>query len=87
MTDKNERIETLKAYMEANGISMDELATMQSNQSEVTEDPVLRPSEIAGVSNETNKDTATLTAELAALKAVVDNLSIGLSQLHEKINK
>lgn len=85
ISEKQESIDSLKAYMAANGLSVADLTEMQTNQSEITSDPTLQPKDIAGVSNEGVKDNATLTSELAALKAVVDNLSIGLSQLHEKI--
>ncbi len=71
---KEDKIASVHKYLADQGLSLDDLAAIQTNQSEVTEEPALRPAEIAGVSNDVALDNAALTAALAALTARFNNL-------------
>lgn len=70
-------IPEILAYMQNEGISLDDIKTFQGNQHEVTSEKEIdiRPSELDGLSNIPAKTNEQLTAELAELTRRFNNLN------------
>lgn len=58
------------------GVAPETVADMQATRSEVTEAPVIRPSELEGVSNEVTLSAQELTARLVALESAFKNFKM-----------
>ena len=74
---RSEHITMVKDFINEQGISLDDLKDIQTNQSEITEPSLIGPSELQGVSNVVSKDNAQLTSELAELTRRFNNLVHG----------
>lgn len=70
---KERKIKTVTDYLRDEGISVDDLKAMQTDQQEVTAEPTVRPSELDGVSNVVSKSNEQLTSELASLTSRFNN--------------
>lgn len=71
---RNHDLQMVKDFISENGFTVEDLGLFQKSQVEATEAPLLRPSDIEGVSNEPVKDAGCLTAELSELKRRFNNL-------------
>lgn len=79
---RDEHIKMVGEFIEAQGISLEDLKAFQATRSEVTEEPALRPTDLQGVTTETMSNEK-LTAELVSLQARFKNLLLELFE-HEK---
>lgn len=66
-------IRTNPAY--AMGLAIEDLKALQENQVEISEEPLIRPCELEGVSNEPVLSNAQLTAMLVELTCRFNNLN------------
>lgn len=71
---KEEKIAEVKKFISDEGIGLDDLKEIQTHQSEVTEEPALRPTDLEGATNIVSMTTEQLTSELAELKRRFNNL-------------
>lgn len=60
------------------GTPVEALEKIQTSQSEVTKEPAIRPSKIAGASNVVAMSNAQLTSELVELKRRFNNLNMAV---------
>lgn len=62
----------------ADGVDVNDLASMQKNMKETESAPLIRPSELEGVSNNPALSNAQLTSEVVELKRRLNNIAATL---------
>lgn len=80
MTKENKTVTVNEAASE--GVSLEALKESQTGLTETTSEPVVRPADIAGVSNNPTLDNSELTAKLAQLEHRFNVLADALHGTH-----